>query len=145
MTANIQSDLNFDRTLFIWQRFTLLVVHCMLISLRKTTCLSFCGHFTGIWRTRNVVIVLVRMTSLQDSTQLTTAYSALVPCNQDQNLSSCDVCCMLIATNIVNRMFTKREAKKINSKLEEKCIRAPKICGGSQHRLRILVRVLSLG
>jgi hypothetical protein len=51
---------------------------------------------------------------------------------------------MLIATKIVNRMFTKWEAKKLDTKLEEKCIRAPKICGGSQHRLRILVRVSSL-
>jgi hypothetical protein len=52
---------------------------------------------------------------------------------------------MLIASKIVNIIFTKQEAKKLDSSLEEKCTRAPKRCGGIQHTLRILVRVFILG
>jgi len=54
--------------------------------------------------------------------RLPTAYSALVPCNQGRPLSYCGVCYMVIATKIVNRMFTKEEAKKLDSRLKEKCI-----------------------
>jgi len=59
----------------------------------------------------------VRMKNLQDPARLSNAYSALVPCNQGRPLSSCNVCYMLIATKSVNRMFTKREAKKLDSSL----------------------------
>jgi hypothetical protein len=108
-------------------------------------CLSFYEPVSAILRTRNVATVLVKMKSLQDQSHLSTTYTALVPCNQGRRLNSCNVCYFTITTKIASRMFTKREATKRDRKLEEKRIRAPKICFGSRHRLRILVRVFSLG